>query len=95
MNALEALGYMAVEVNIIHIRNKKPSVVLVKADLYAEGSTLLLLHPEIVADTWEIGWRCETCGGSGFVGSGPANSPHYEESPCPHCEDGIRWETEY
>lgn len=96
MNALEALGIMAVEKNIVQIRNIKPAVILVKADLLREGGDgLLLLQPEIVADTWELGWSCSKCCGSGTLGVGHSNSPDYEEVSCPHCTGGIRWETEY
>ena len=95
MNALEALGYMAVEVGrIIQVRNKKLGIVIIHEDLIEGRSGLVLCSGDINSNEWEIGWSCVSCCESGTI-TMHCNTPFEEEVLCADCENGIRWETEY
>lgn len=110
MNALEALGYMGVEIGrIIQVRNVKLGIVVVYDDLMEGRYGLVLCSADIVNDEWELGWRCTKCEGSGQITvpcprcSG--RSLHlllenpccggWDEADCRDCDNGIKWETEY
>ena len=98
MNGLEALGYMGSEAGkIVKIRNLKRGPELGYSDLMEGRKALVLFHSAIVSDEWELGWECPKCCGTGIVSgyTGNKNNPDYVESPCPDCDEGVKWEKEY
>ncbi len=109
MKALEALGYMAMEAAILHVRNLVTGKSIDKVDITPEGGADLTLSNDELNNDYELGWECARCVGSGEIDipcprcSGQSlhsllENPccsGYDTTVCPDCENGIRFEKEY
>jgi hypothetical protein len=94
LTALDALGYMHDEKRIIKIRNVTHAIELDKKEIMAGKQAIILVPISILSDTWEIGYECDRCFGSGEI-SVQAENGQWDDVKCPVCEAGIVWKSEF